>query len=320
MNPKAVIIVAAGVIIVVAAGVAWNNARWAGDAESALDAIARKQAGVDAEVRRMEARLVAAEKDQKNLQPTLDGLQRSVAATVASSATASAAMRTAEAQRIQAFREFEKDPKQQIHRLAARRLALAAIYGPLFRSLGLSSVQSEKFLDLTLKGEEQQMDLSAIMRSQGLSEDDAVVAKLQKESDAELQGALRELLGEAGYRQAQDYGRTSVVRELVSGLAGAAAVAGVPINAQQAEQLTYLLANASSRYRSGGPAEVAEIEWDKIDTPARAILSESQLTLFKSVEPPGTAYFRKRFDRVFNQATKADAASAATPAAQAPGG
>ena len=50
-----------------------------------------------------------------------------------------------------------------------RRLALTAIYGPLFRSLGLSSVQSEKFLDLTLKGEEQQMDLSAVMRSRAVA-------------------------------------------------------------------------------------------------------------------------------------------------------
>ena len=323
MRIKAVIIVTAGVIVAVAARVTVDNARRASDSESALAAIARKVAGVDTEIRRMEGRLAAAEKDQTNLQSTLDGLKKSVAAVVKSQAAAPARKQSADAalQALQQkIRDFRNDPKEQLRQLAARRLALGSIYGPLFRSLSLSPAQSERFLDVTLKGEERQMDLSAVMRSQGLSEDDPMVAKLRGESDAGLQAALRELLGEAGYRQAQDYGRTSVVRELVSGLAGAAAVAGVPINAQQAEQLTYLLANASSRYRSGGPAEVAEIEWDKIDTPARAILSESQLTLFKTVEPPEAAYYRKRFDQVFNQATKADAASAGAPAAKAPGG
>jgi hypothetical protein len=320
MSIKAVIIVVASVIIAVAAGVAWNDARRTGDAESALDAIARERAGTDAEIQRMEGRLVAAEGERKNLQSALDGLQKSVAANVASQATASTTMRSAEAQMQQKIQELRNDPKEQIRRLVARRLALATIYGPLFRSLCLSSAQSEKFLDATLKGEEQQMDLSAVMRSQGLSEDDPMVAKLQRESDAELQAAQRELLGEAGYRQAQDYGRTYVVRELVSGLAGAAAVAGTPITVQQAEQMTQLLANSSGHYRNGGPADVAEIEWDKIDTLARPILSESQLTLFKTVEPPGTAYFRKRFDQVFNQATKAEAAGTAVPAAKTPGG
>ena len=320
MSMKTVIIAIACVISAVAAGIAWNNASRTSDADSALDAIAQKRAGIDAEIRRMEGRLVATENDRANLQSTLNGLQKSTAAAVASSATASAATRSAEAQLLQIRQEIEKDPKPQIRRLAARRLALTTIYRPLFRSLGLSSAQSEKFLDLTLKGEERQMDLSAVMRSQGLSEDDPMVIKLRADSDAELQTAQRELLGEAGYRQAQDYGRTSVVRELVGGLAGAAAVAGVPINAPQAEQLTYTLANASSRYRSGGSAEVAEIEWDKIDPLARAILSESQLTLFKTVEPPGTAYYRKRFDDIYNQATKADAARAAALAAKAPGG
>jgi hypothetical protein len=320
MRIKAVIIVTAGVIVAVAARVTVDNARRASDSESALAAIARKVAGVDTEVRRMEGRLAAAEKDQTNLQSTLDGLKKSVTAVVKSQAAVPARKQSVDVALQQKIRDFRNDPKEQLRQLAARRLALGSIYGPLFRSLSLSPAQSERFLDVTLKGEERQMDLSAVMRSQGLSEDDPMVAKLRGESDAEIQAALRELLGQAGYRQAQDYGRTSVVRELVSGLAGAAAVAGVPINAQQAEQLTYLLANASSRYRSGGPAEVAEIEWDKIDTPARAILSESQLTLFKTVEPPEAAYYRKRFDQVFNQATKADAASAAAPAAKAPGG
>ena len=320
MSMKAVIIVAAGVIVAVTAAVAWNNARGASAAESAFGILERKRTGIDAEIRRMEGRLAAAEKDQTNLQSTLDGLKKSVAAVVKSQAAVPARKQSVDVALQQKIRDFRNDPKEQLRQLAARRLALGSIYGPLFRSLSLSPAQSERFLDVTLKGEERQMDLSAVMRSQGLSEDDPMVAKLRGESDAEIQAALRELLGQAGYRQAQDYGRTSVVRELVSGLAGAAAVAGVPINAQQAEQLTYILANASSRYRSGGPAEVAEIEWDKIDTPARAILSESQLTLFKTVEPPGSAYFRKRFDQVFNQATKADAASAGAPAAKAPGG
>ena len=57
MSMKAVIIVAAGVIVAVTAAVAWNNARGASAAESAFGILERKRTGIDAEIRRMEGRL-----------------------------------------------------------------------------------------------------------------------------------------------------------------------------------------------------------------------------------------------------------------------
>ena len=132
----------------------------------------------------------------------------------------------------------------------------------------------------------------------------------------ECEAAQRELLGEAGFRQLQDYERTADMRELVRSTAGAATVADGPFTPQQAEQLIQVLANASSTYRSGGKASVQNTDWDAVEAPARAILSGGQYSFLQL----SSRRLSRQADDLIGQARKAEAASAAAPAAKAPGG
>jgi hypothetical protein len=212
--------------------------------------------------------------------------------------------------------QIKEDPKVQNLALASTRVSLAAKYAYLFRTLGLSSEQSEKFLDITLKRLEQNEDLVAVVRAQGLSVDDPVVDKLGLQMRQECEAAQRELLGEAGFRQLQDYERTADMRELVRSMAGAATVAGTPFTPQQAEQLIQVLANANDKYRSGGKASVQNTDWGAVEAPARAILSETQYAFLQL----SSRRLSRQADDLIGQARKADAARAGAPAAKAPGG
>ena len=132
----------------------------------------------------------------------------------------------------------------------------------------------------------------------------------------ECEAAQRELLGEAGFRQLQDFERTADMRELVRSAAGAATVAGTPFTPQQAAQLIQVLANANDKYRTGGKASVQNTDWDAVEASARAILSEAQYSFLQL----SSRRLSRQADDLIGRARKADAASAAAPAAKAPGG
>jgi hypothetical protein len=312
--------VGAVVIIGVVAGVAWRNFRLAWATESALSSIASQQAVVDTETRRLESQLATAEMDRLALQSKLDALRKSrtrVAAAPVPPARATSEHRSTIAERLQ------KEPDTQRFYLAALKAEAAAKYGALFRALALSPTEIGKFQDILIKRDEQNMDLTAIKQSQGLSDQDATVMKLQKENEAEYQAAQQALLGETRYRQLQDYERTTYVREMVNGWAGGAVVeARLPFTAPQAEQLIQVLANTSSSYRNGGAVKPFEIDWDAADAQARSILSEAQFNLYKTMEPPlplGARYQNQLYGAVA-RATRAEAASKAAPAAKKTGG
>ena len=149
-----------------------------------------------------------------------------------------------------------------------------------------------------------------------MSADDPVVDKLGLQMRQECETAQRELLGEAGFRQLQDYERTADMRDLVRSMAGAATVAGTPFTPQQAEQLIQALANANSAYRNGGKASVQNTDWDAVEAPARAILSDGQYAFLQL----SSRRLSRQADDLIDRARKADAARAAAPEAMAPGG
>jgi hypothetical protein len=191
----------------------------------------------------------------------------------------------------------------------------------LFRTLGLSLEQIEKFEEIAARREEQQMDLLAILHEQRLTLQDPVLANLWLKIEPEYQAAQKELLGEAGYRQFRDYERAAPVRDMVSRYAGTATVMGVPFTVQQAEQLTQVMANASGDYRNGGQAYAFSIDWSIVDRQAAAILTEPQLNLLKTIEPAGQG---GRFGGVWNklmiEAQNADQAKASGAAVSRTGG
>jgi hypothetical protein len=318
MNAKRFIIATAATITALALVIGWKSVRAARAAESAVAVIARNRVNAEKDLRQEAERLAAAEKDRSVLQSQFDELQnpkRTEKVTQPPFVVLNSLERVVKAS-LEKSAQREEDPRVQNLSFASMRVSLASKYAYLFRTLGLSSEQSEKFLDITLKRVEQGVDLGAAVRAQGMSADDPVVDKLGLQMRQECETAQRELLGEAGFRQLQDYERTADMRELVRSTASAATVAGTPFTPPQAEQLIQVLANANDKYRSGGKASVQNTDWDAVEAPARALLSEAQYAFLQL----SSRRLSRQADDLIGRARKADAASAAAPAAKAPGG
>ena len=322
MSAKKVILVATCLLVAVSAGVTWHQEGQGRETERAFAVVVRKRVATEAKLRHEATRLAAAEKTCAELQTAFEAAQKAKDAASA----AAEAQKTVSVPKARNFLErLLKEPEMQNLQLASSRMELANTYAPLFRRLNLTPEQITRFQDNALERMAHNTDSGTAMRAQGLSQDDPVLEKLREQAEAEYLQSQRTLLGETGYRQFQEYERTADARDVVRGLAGAAAVAGLPFGAQQAEQLTQVLANASSSYRSGQSAELDEIDWAIVDAQVQTILSESQLKLFQTTEPHGPygmgSRFLLRMNRLIDEARKADmAAGAATPAAKTPGG
>jgi hypothetical protein len=313
MSAKKTILVATGLLIAGSTGVTWHQVAQELATETALAAVAQQRTAAEAKLQREADRLAAAEKTCAAQRAAYETAQKAKDAAQA----AEEAQTTAADSKSQNFMErLLKDPEMQNLQLASNRIDLANTYAPLFSRLNLTPEQIEKFQDNALARMAHNADSGAAMRTQGLSQDDPVLEKLSEQAEAEYQQSQRALLGEAGYRQFQEYERTADVRDVVRGLAGAAAVEGLPFSAQQAEQLTQLLANTCSSYRSGKDAGLDEIDWAAVDAQARTILSESQLKLIQTVEPDGPygngSRFLHQMNRLIDAARKTDVVTKAS--------
>ena len=326
---KSLMLFIAAVIIAGGAGVAWHEAQLASDATRVAAVVAQKQSRTEAELQRMQQTLAAVEKEREELRLALAGLQKANAP-VASAAnpekTMSVAARLSEYLRKPTHDE-QKDPALQAIQLASARAKLVTSYGVLFRALSLSPAQIERFQNIVAKRDEQNMDLTNIILEEVAASNNklsaetySAVTKLKAQAESEYQDGMRELLGESGYQQLQEYDRTVVARDMASGFAAAAVMAGDPLTSGQAEQFTQLLAKASATYRNGGTASKETIDWSLVDPQARQILSASQWILFTTVDPPSGGRFGSQYANALNQALKAEAESRRAAASKPPGG
>lgn len=203
------------------------------------------------------------------------------------------------------------DPKLQLMARASQRAQFETTYGPLFRTLQLSLAQIAALGEAQTKSDEQQQDLRAIVRERKLRPDDPSVAKLMQQATDELRAAQVAILGEPGYQQLQRYEHTLPARTIIERFAGAMAVADRPLTAQQAEDLTQMIATASAS-SSGRRIDPATIDWTVVDQQARSVLSPEQFALFQRTEPigGGSSRWMMQFSRAMDDARKAMTAEA----------
>jgi hypothetical protein len=212
-------------------------------------------------------------------------------------------------------REQERDPKVQAIRLASWRAQVVTSHGVFFRQRKLTPGQIGQFQDIIARRDEQNVDLNSIRdlekekNGSVSAETEAAVAKLEDQAKVDAETAQKALLGEEGFHALREYNRTVRMRGCVSDLAGAAAVAGIPFSAEQAEQLTQVLANTSSAYRAGAAASAVDADWNRADEQARGILSAPQMEFFQTVCPPFSfeGRFQRRYHDALAEAAKVDA-------------
>jgi hypothetical protein len=277
------------VIVLASLTIGWRAAQAVRAVETERAALAAAQAAQVAERRKLEQRLETQGRERDELQATLAATRTPAKPMAAKPGSGSSdggknAAPGAGAPNLNEL--MARDPKLQSLYLASRRAAFATSYGPFLASRGLTPEQEAKLLDARMKAHEQDMDLRNIMTEQKLSLQDPAVMEMRQRTGAELQAAMVAVLGEAGYAEFQRYDGTLPAREMAERFAGAAAIGDVPITAQQAEQLTQIMATAAG-VQPGRGIDPTRIDWAAVDAQAARVLSPVQLALFRRIEPVG---------------------------------
>jgi hypothetical protein len=212
-------------------------------------------------------------------------------------------------------REHDR-PEAQVRWFEQRRAENRQRYAGLFRQLGLSHMQRERFIRNLSELEERNSDLSAAARAVGIDQNAKEIAKARGEFYSEHAAAQKALLGEGGYRAMQDFDRTASVRDAVGRLAGLAAVNGVAFSPAQAEQLVSALAEAVPAYRTGGRAALTDVEPIAVQAALARVLTAEQQAVLNTQEAPGSAggLFHARWNAEMTRVMRAERDSAAARA------
>lgn len=211
-------------------------------------------------------------------------------------------------------------PKLQVLELKRLRAAYRSDYRDLFQAEGLTAAQIERFVDNLVKEAERIMDLRAVANSQDEGGKQTAAA-LEKKVREDYEAAQRELLGAERYARMNDlYLRTVPIRNImIAGLAGAAALEGVPLTGEQGDRLIQA-ALASPRADSGNAKDpVSRIDWEAMDARAREILTPAQYEIFTKAAPYSgfTNRFAMKARELTDRAYAADvAAKIITPGAR----
>lgn len=291
-------------LLFLAAGcAAWRAREARVEAENVASVAAMRGAEIDRETTRLHERLTAVEQKTAQLRAQTeskskrDRVRDAVAVTSQKQATLSEVIKQAA--------EEAKRPEAQVRALATRRAGLVDQFAPFYRRARLAPPQVQAFEDIWMRREESHGDLNAAAQSQDLSLSDPAVAKLRGEIFADYERAQRQLLGEAAYRELQDYERATSAWNIVRHVSAAATVRGVSLSREQMDGLADAIANASASYRSGQSMSVADVDWGAVEVRTAEVLSARQWEFVRTMEPPGGGLFSARWNAELNKTLRA---------------
>ncbi len=187
------------------------------------------------------------------------------------------------------------DPKVQMLWLQRTRAKAVLAYDEFFHRQNLSPSQIERFLENKMRFEELDLDLENATAGGDAAGKNAAKT-LRQRGKADYETAQQAAIGREDYEALLEYDRTAWVRNVVvNALAGGAAVAGVPLTAEQgARLLVAALAATGNDSAARGEQLVREIDWEMLDAQAQRVLTPEQFAFFRNAAPP-TGY-RSRWD------------------------
>jgi hypothetical protein len=264
-----------GAFSVIALGVALRTAQARRAAETSLVAMIAQREHLAWEIRQMESRLASTAQEKARFD----------VAGNRGSPVGSSGMSSSQPVPRSLSETISTDPRLELLELKRQRLALHGDYGYAIRSLRLSAEQIDALEKLWLQRAERQMDLAAAARLQDEAGKQAV-DELRRRTNEEFDTALAQLLGAEGYRRWQEHERTVPLRNIVlNGLAGAAALEGIPLTEQQGELLIRAMLDAGRGEVVELGRDLAEIDWAAVEAKAQTILTSPQFALFKKTAP-----------------------------------
>jgi RNA polymerase sigma factor (sigma-70 family) len=257
--------IAALVAIIVATNFAVGETRASHAAEQALAAEQHNAAPLQARRDQLEQRLVATRRDRA-------ALEKSVADRKAKITHAVAQIGDSSSERPDVEKMMSLWDSEEVRGMLARMRHGYALfrYDALFKSLRLSPEAIAQFEEIALPFA---LQPKIKIQHQG-GNDGSIAVSLESHEEGDVSTPLRQLLGEEGFRQYQEYESTAPLRmTVVDKLAGNLVYTDAPLNAGQAQQLIRILAAATPNPEQPDPSE---IDWSKVLTQARGALSETQ--------------------------------------------
>lgn len=149
-------------------------------------------------------------------------------------------------------------------------------YRRLFQRLRLSPQQVGQIEGLLLRDDENELDLAMTAASQGFAHDDPTAKKFRQDQKIELKAALQGVLGPGDYETLQRFDQAQRVRSWAEDVAGLLALSPTPLTGEQRDQLTQIVADASSSYQKGGIANIDDVAWERVLATAPTFLAEPQ--------------------------------------------
>lgn len=191
------------------------------------------------------------------------------------------------------------DPQFVAAMQAQQRARLDGRYADLFRKLNLPPAQVDELKALLAERQTARMDVMAAARSEGLNGRDnrEELRMLMEQTEAEIDAGIRDLLGDSGFAQYQQYEQTAPQRAVVNQLETRLSYSSVPLTRAQSDALVNLLAEAipaagngnGPRYRAGpgGPAAfaggLAPIT-DQVIQRAQGVLAPAQVEALREIQ------------------------------------
>jgi hypothetical protein len=192
-------------------------------------------------------------------------------------------------------------PEQQSKRLHVFHAWMSLRYSRLYRKAGFSPDQIRQFEALLEDHYLRYLDEVATARPQGLPFTDPAIAQLTKEESARYSAALTTALGSQLATAVSEDQRTASMREMADAVAGSTYFTQ-PLGADQAEQLTQILANNSPTYVNGRAAKVDDVNMATALTQAQSVLSSDQLAALQNLYDGNQSL--KAYELALDAATK----------------
>ncbi len=178
-----------------------------------------------------------------------------------------------------AARAYLQDPEYRAAASAASEARRHLEFQRLYRQLGLGPDQIARFEAIMVRQDQANLD-AQLAREQGRDPQEVF-----RRSGPEWSAAMRELLGEDGFKQLQVYLRGAALRNFVDGIAARSYDSGEPISLAQADRVLDLALAHDSTFQSGKGTDPAKVDWNAVWDPAGTFLSPAQLaTLETAVE------------------------------------
>jgi hypothetical protein len=189
----------------------------------------------------------------------------------------------AEARLRASFPKGIDTPEEERRRVRILSAWLTLKNATLYRKFGFSPDQITKFESLAVTHFLRMQDIRAAAQAENIPYKDPAIVEMVKDENQQYQQYETVALGTSLSQAVQQFQRMAAIRAMTSSLAGDTYYSNTPLNADQADQITQILANNSAAYQKGNNASVSDIDMPTALTQAQGVLSDTQLAALKNL-------------------------------------